>query len=1354
MQKAQIYRHRQPIPTPRIGIIIRTKDRPHLLKRSLASLAEQKRLPDEVIIINDGGENIEAGLSEFTHLNIRLIDSEVNQGRARSGNLGVDACRCDFIGFLDDDDRYLPDHLQRLEKTIIHFDAKVVYSGCLLLQRDMLGDTVTLREQPIGQYNDSFDPQRLQYENYIPLINILIKRDLWDKLQGFDENFEIFEDWDMLLRLSQLTRFYHVNKITTEYAVWGSEQVTRASDSTRWERAYRRFLQKHLIQLSEDKKLDLLTRYWMVSQQQRGINQERDTEITALQADLLRKQQQYDQLCHDTEQEKKQLAEKQTQYNELQRALQQAQQTATEQAKSAEQRYIELQKQQQSQLDKYESQLEQREKQYTELKQKYEKLNLHYDELEKDFEIYQDGQQQAYDELLNQARQYQQRATEAEQALAELSRQLRVGMGKTITYLPTAYQLANDTSGILADVNRVLDWTRRKIQQATDLENHTRCKQHSILDSFQVLKHQLRELAELMGRSRWWQVRRYIGSLDQIEQNLDQILAQTHRQFDEPQYFVEQLGFAYLEPALPEQALPPARPISTLYPIYTTISGNDEQSEIMETVPNTGDTPFLLDTADDVLVFTTHATLDDFYRIDVMCGTRLRANACHIRVIIRELDTKVVVRVVTSSAMNMFDNRFYPIRFAPIPNSAGKTYQIEIDSPNARPEAGIAIWCLHKTIVTSAQQVPDHIAQRSPQTLPAWVQQSILSLPLTHLNPTDPTHLFIVKGVQWDTPLVKLHSYLLRLSEMLQHVDTDGLIVLCGDVHWDIKQYYTPVPLVYIPQTDLHSMLVYGQQCTQAGYVWLCDIEAQPQVDAIAQMSAVFNDQDAEKLAVIIPMEVYGDHIRAAYATILRDGILYPSADNAPANHFYHGYRRTVDATATELLIFKQTTLAKVELGVLPAYHLPIYQLTDLLWQLKEKGFHTIYESALRLVHHAAKPSAEQALYERDCRYFYNRWRDDLFNIILSLNSHLNVMLNPTAKPMVLVIDATLPTFDQDSGSLRMYTMLKIWTEIGFRITFYPDNMDGCFKYRHALEALGIEVAYGGYGIQDVLSFRHFDYAMICRVEVGQRYIPHIRTVSPNTKILYDTVDIHYIREARQAEIENCQQLAQKSLKTKQKELANCILADRVLVVTDADGKHLQQEIANLDYLVLPNVHTHQTLSSVSFEEREGLVFIGNYNHQPNEDAVFYFVQNVLPKVHEKLPDVKFYVVGSNMKNSMKALANEHVKIVGWVDDVAPEFEKRRVFVSYLRYGAGMKGKIGQALSLGLPVVCTPISAEGMGLRDAETALLADDTKSFAEQICRLYQDKALWERLAKEGYDYIERTYGETAMREKLAQL
>jgi glycosyltransferase involved in cell wall biosynthesis len=352
------------------------------------------------------------------------------------------------------------------------------------------------------------------------------------------------------------------------------------------------------------------------------------------------------------------------------------------------------------------------------------------------------------------------------------------------------------------------------------------------------------------------------------------------------------------------------------------------------------------------------------------------------------------------------------------------------------------------------------------------------------------------------------------------------------------------------------------------------------------------------------------------------------------------------------------------------------------------------------------------------------------------------------------VIDATLPMYDEDSGSLRLYTLLKIWTSLGYRITFFPDNLDSQFKYRHALEALGIEVFHSGYGFADAMAYRQFDFAFICRVDIGQRYIPYMRLLSPQTVIFYDTVDIHYIREQRQAEIENNAALAAHAVTTKRKELANCLLADRVITVTEDDGEHLQQELPNLAFSVIPNIHQQQPLAETSFDDRDGLVFIGNYNHLPNEDAVYYLIEKVLPKIHAHLPDVCLYLIGSNMKENMKALASKHVKIIGWVDQVEPEFAKRRVFVSYLRYGAGMKGKIGQALSVGLPVVTTKIGAEGMGLVESETALIADEPHQFAQAVSRLYTDSQLWQKLSLQGKDYIEQRYGESAVRDKLKQL
>ncbi|SLM29963.1 putative Glycosyltransferase [Desulfamplus magnetovallimortis] len=380
---------------------------------------------------------------------------------------------------------------------------------------------------------------------------------------------------------------------------------------------------------------------------------------------------------------------------------------------------------------------------------------------------------------------------------------------------------------------------------------------------------------------------------------------------------------------------------------------------------------------------------------------------------------------------------------------------------------------------------------------------------------------------------------------------------------------------------------------------------------------------------------------------------------------------------------------------------------------------------------------------------FLKRWRKELFYKPAAYDD-ISVLLNPDRQTTALVIDLTLPTFDEDSGSLRMFEILKMLVELGIRVTFFPDNLDCTPKYRRALEFMGIEVFCGDYGIADALAGRQYDIIMLSRVDIGHRYMNIVKLLNPNARIYYDTVDIHYVREFRQAEIELDDNMRRRAVKTRQKELANAVMSDVVFTVTEDDKKHLLKEIPSLDCFVLPNIHRKLPFD-ISWEDTDGLVFIGNYNHPPNEDAVFYFVENVLPLVQKKIPDICLYLVGSYMKDAMKALASESIKAVGWVEDVEPELVKRRVMVSYLRYGAGMKGKIGQAMSLGLPVVSTTIGAEGMGLKDQENVMVADDPEVFAEKICQLYSDKKVWEAISGNSRKYIYSRYGIDVIKEKL---
>lgn len=162
----------------------------------------------------------------------------------------------------------------------------------------------------------------------------------------------------------------------------------------------------------------------------------------------------------------------------------------------------------------------------------------------------------------------------------------------------------------------------------------------------------------------------------------------------------------------------------------------------------------------------------------------------------------------------------------------------------------------------------------------------------------------------------------------------------------------------------------------------------------------------------------------------------------------------------------------------------------------------------------------------------------------------------------------------------------------------------------------------------------------------------------------------------------------------------------------------------------------------VTCEHREGLLFIGNFNHPPNADAVTYFVREVFPQVKRDIPGMTLTVVGNNPSEEIISLRSDDVVITGYVPETEPYLKKARVSISPLRFGSGMKGKIGEAMAAGLPVVTTSIGAEGMGLVSGENAFIADDAESFARGIVRLCNDDQLWTDMASAGKQYIRENF------------
>ncbi len=151
---------------------------------------------------------------------------------------------------------------------------------------------------------------------------------------------------------------------------------------------------------------------------------------------------------------------------------------------------------------------------------------------------------------------------------------------------------------------------------------------------------------------------------------------------------------------------------------------------------------------------------------------------------------------------------------------------------------------------------------------------------------------------------------------------------------------------------------------------------------------------------------------------------------------------------------------------------------------------------------------------------------------------------------------------------------------------------------------------------------------------------------------------------------------------------------------------------------------------------------------------MLFFTREIFPIVRSHLQEIKFYIIGDKAPPEVVSLADEDIIVTGYQADVSSYFNRIRLSVAPLRYGAGVKGKVNQSMGLGVPVVATSIAVEGMDLQDRVHALVADDPESFANAIIELYQSEELWRNISQKGLEKIKQSYSVQAARRELQRL
>lgn len=436
------------------------------------------------------------------------------------------------------------------------------------------------------------------------------------------------------------------------------------------------------------------------------------------------------------------------------------------------------------------------------------------------------------------------------------------------------------------------------------------------------------------------------------------------------------------------------------------------------------------------------------------------------------------------------------------------------------------------------------------------------------------------------------------------------------------------------------------------------------------------------------------------------------------------------------------------------------YEDVDLALAVRAAGFRVVYQPQSLIVHFEGgtagtdTSSGSKRFQPINQRKLVEKWGATLSRLPAP-GTAPDIARHEPCGPRVLIIDSYTPRPDHDAGSVRMFQICRILRELGCRVTFIPENRAFDGRYTRALQAEGVEALYHPYlpSLEAHLKKAGDRYhaVILSRVDTARAFIELVQRECPHARLLFDTVDLHFLREGRRAALGRGGASRHERLKTEELEIARA--CDTTFVVSRVEADLLAREAPDLSVELLSLIVTPEP-TTTPFAERRGIVFIANFQHPPNCDALEDYLQNVHPLVRQRLPDVLLTVIGPHVPPHLQRLGEGSVEFTGSVPDIRPRFASARLSVAPLRYGAGIKGKVCTSLAFGVPAVTTTIGAEGMDLTNGNDILIADDPQAFADGVVALHSDERLWSRLAQAGPASIGAQFSPDHARRTLARV
>ncbi|MBS5882980.1 MAG: glycosyltransferase [Lachnoanaerobaculum sp.] len=458
------------------------------------------------------------------------------------------------------------------------------------------------------------------------------------------------------------------------------------------------------------------------------------------------------------------------------------------------------------------------------------------------------------------------------------------------------------------------------------------------------------------------------------------------------------------------------------------------------------------------------------------------------------------------------------------------------------------------------------------------------------------------------------------------------------------------------------------------------------------------------------------------------------------------------------------------DIGGFDERYAPAYcEDSDLAFEVRKRGLRVVYQPLSVVTHFEGVSNGTDVNGTGLKRYqvennkkLQEKWSEEFKNQYdnVGVPNAFRARERSRGKKVILFVDHYVPTFDKDAGSKTTFQYIKMFIERGYVVKFLPDNFAKSEPYTSILEQMGVEVLYGNEMRTNIFEWiennqANIDIAYLNRPHIATKYIDFIKEKT-DIKVIYYGHDLHFLRERREYELTGDVERKNASAYWKSMELDLMRKASISYYPSNLEVDYIHTFDKKINAKAI-TAYVFEKFGNIDYNPdiREGVLFVGGFSHPPNADALKYFLDNMWDEIYAQIK-APFYIVGSNATDEIKALHNESKGIIfkGFVseEELKELYEKVRLVVVPLRYGAGVKGKVIEALYYNDPVITTSVGAEGID-NSYNQMLVADEPGDFVEKCVNLYNDKEALKAMSKAADDYVRNKHSIEAVWEIIRE-